>query len=306
MIKHLISLKELEPKEIEYIIDKAIEIKKNPEKFSHVLDEKTLAMLFQKTSTRTRVSFEVAMTQMGGHAIFLDWKTTQFIMSEIRDEIRYISRNVDIVMARLVKNADLMEMIKYSIVPVINGCCEKHHPCQALADLMTVKEHLGKLKGLKLTYFGIANNVSNSLSLGCTKTGIEFTLCVPEKHSISLDQELIDYIKETGLYFEEKDPRKAVKNADIIYTDSWIDMELFLDPKFKDEKERRLKTFMPYQLNNDLLKNSKALIMHDMPMHVGYEITRDIIESSKSIIFDQAENRLHIQKAIMLYLLGKI
>lgn len=306
MVKQLLSLKELSPKEIEYIIDKGIEIKKNPEKFSNTLYGKTLAMIFQKTSTRTRVSFEAGMTQLGGHAIYLDWKTTQFTMSEIKDEIRYMARNVDAIMARVIKNSDLMEMAKYSSVPVINGCDEKYHPCQALGDIMTVKEHLGKLKGLKLVYLGIANNVSNSLSLACTKAGMQFVLCVPERHPISLDQELLDDVKKTGLYIEEKNPKKAVKNADVVYTDSWVDMELFFDPKFKEEKERRMKTYMPYQLNSELLKNTKALVMHDMPMHIGYEITRDMVESPKSIIFDQAENRLHIQKAIMLYLLGKI
>jgi len=306
MVKHLLTLKELEPKEIEYIINKGIEIKKNPERFSNALSNKTLAMIFQKTSTRTRVSFETGMTQLGGHAIYLDWRTTQFIISEIKDEIRFISRCVDIVMARLLKNSDLMEMAKYCSIPLINGLCEKYHPCQILGDLMTVKEKFRKLKGLKLVYFGIANNVSNTLTIGCTKTGMQFVLCAPKRHSISLDQDLINTAKKTDLYFEEKDPKKAVKDADIVYTDSWVDMELFLDPKFKEEKERRIKTLMPYQLNNNLLKNSKALIMHDMPIHIGYEITRDIVEDKRSIIFDQAENRLHIQKAIMLYLLNKI
>jgi len=305
-MKNLISLKDLKPEEIEYIINKGIEIKKNPEKFSDVLSDKTLVMIFQKTSTRTRISFEAGLTQLGGHAIYLDWRTTQFIMSEIKDEIRVISRYADIVMARLLRNKDLMEMAKFCTVPVINGLCEKYHPCQILGDLMTIKERLGKLKGLKLTYLGIANNVSNSLTVGCTKTGMKFTLCAPERHTISLDQDLIDTAKKTGLYFETKDPKKAVKDAEIVYTDSWVDMELFFEPKFKKEKERRIKKLMPYQLNGELLKNNKALIMHDMPIHIGYEITRDMVESPKSIIFDQAENRLHIQKAIVLYLLGKI
>lgn len=306
MVKHLITLKDLKPEEIKHIIDKGIEIKKNPENFSDSLIDKSLVMIFQKTSTRTRISFETGMTQLGGHAIYLDWRTTQFIMSEIKDEIRVVSRYANIVMARLLKNKDLMEMAKFCTVPLINGLCEKYHPCQILGDLMTVKEKLGKLEGLKLTYFGIGNNVSNSLTVGCTKTGMQFTLCAPDKHPISLDQDLLDTAKKTGLYFEEKDPKQAVKDADVVYADTWVDMELFLDPKFKEEKERRMKTFIPYQLNSELLKNSNSLIMHDMPIHIGYEITRDLVESPKSIIFDQAENRLHIQKAIMLYLLDRI
>jgi ornithine carbamoyltransferase len=304
MAKHLIALKDLKPEEIKHIIDRAIEIKKWPDKYSDYLDHKNLAIIFQKTSTRTHVSFESGMTQLGGHAIYLDWMKTQFIMSEIKDEIRAISRYVDIIMARLLKNKDLVEMARYSRVPVINGLNEKYHPCQILGDLMTLKEKFGKLEGLKLVYFGVANNISNSLTVGCLKTGMNFVLCSPERHQPSLDNEITQMAKKSKFYSEEKIPKKAVKNADVVYTDTWVDMELFFNPKFAKEKERRLRTFLPYQVNKKLLGNSKALIMHDMPMHVGYEITRDIIESKKSIIFDQAENRLHVQKAIMLYLLG--
>jgi ornithine carbamoyltransferase len=306
MAKHIISLRELEPKEIEHIIDKGIEIKKNPNKFSKALDGKTLAMIFQKTSTRTRVSFEVGMTQLGGHAIYLDWRTTQFVMADIKDETKVVSRYVDCIMARLLKNADLLEMTKGSEVPVINGLCEKYHPCQILGDLMTIKEKKGKLDGLKLVYFGIANNVSNTLTIGCTKVGMNFTLCAPERNLPSMDQQLLDEAKKTGLYEEEKDPKKAIKGVDIVYTDTWVDMEFFLDPKFQKEKERRIVTFMPYQINKKLLENSNALIMHPLPAHRGFEIDNFAMDSPNSIIFDEAENRLHVQKAILLYLLNKI
>jgi ornithine carbamoyltransferase len=308
MVRHLLTLKDFKPDEIEKIINKAMEIKQNPENYRRSMEYKTLAMLFQKTSTRTRISFEVGMTQMGGHAIYLDWRTTQFTIAELEDEAKVVSRYVDIIMARLLKHEGLLSMAKVSEVPVINGLCERYHPCQILGDLMTIKEKFGKLKGLKLTYVGIANNVSNSLTVGCTKTGMNFTLCAPERHPISLDQELINEAKKTGLYEENTNIKEAIKDADVIYTDTWVDMEFFTDPKFEKEKERRLKVFMPYQINKELLEenNPKALIMHDMPIHVGYEMTRDVVESKKAIIFDQAENRLHAQKAIILFLLGKI
>jgi ornithine carbamoyltransferase len=299
-------MKELSGKQIESLIDKAIKIKKNQKEYWKALEHKTMAMIFQKTSTRTRVSFEVGMTQLGGHAIYLDWRTTQFIMSDIGDESKCLSRYVDIMMARLLRHADLEKMAYASTVPVINGLCEKYHPCQSLGDLMTIKEHKGKLKGLKVVYLGIGNNVSNTLSLGCIRTGMHFTLCVPEKNSPSVDQELLDEANASGLYEEEKDPKKAVEGADIVYTDTWVDMESFLDPTFEEEKKRRIKTFLPYQLNKKLMGGSKALIMHDMPIHRGYEIDDWAVYAPNSIIFDQGENRLHIQKAIMLWLLGKL
>lgn len=298
--RDLLTLKDFSPEEIRYLIDKAIEIKKNPNKFSKTMEGKTLTMIFQKTSTRTRVSFEAAMTQMGGHAIYLNWMTTQFVMADLKDEAKCVSRYSDVIMARLLKHVDLQELAKGSEVSVINGLCEKYHPCQILGDLLTIKEKKGKLKGLKLVYIGIANNVSNSLTVGCTKFGINFTLCSPERHSPSFDEELVRDAKKTELYIEEKNPKKAVKDADIIYTDTWIDMEFFLDPKFQKEKERRITTFMPYQVNKELLRhNDRALIMHPLPAHRGVEIDNFAIDSPNSIIFDQAENRLYIQKAIL-------
>lgn len=305
-IKHLINFRGMSGKEIEDIIDNAIFIKKNQNKFSKVLENKSLAMLYQKTSTRTRISLELAMKQLGGHTIFLDWNTTQLGITDIGIEAKAISRYVDIFAARLKKNSDLLVMAKDSEVPMINLCDEKYHPTQILADLMTIKEKFGRLKGLKLTYLGIGNNISNSLTEGCTKVGIKFTLCVPEHHSPSLDKGLIDDAIKTGNYKEEKNPKKAILDADIVYTDSWIDMELMADSKFEKENKRRLNLLIPYQINKDLMKDSKALIMHNMSIHPGYEITKEMVFDKRSIIFDQAENRLHVNKAILLNLLRKI
>ncbi|MBI2092034.1 MAG: ornithine carbamoyltransferase [Deltaproteobacteria bacterium] len=305
MPKNLLTLKELSSTELASIIDYAIELKKKYKRGERpeLMKNKTLVMLFQKTSTRTRTSFEAGATQLGGHAIFLDWTTTQFKLGDIKDEARCIDRYADIVMARVLRHSDLLKMAEVMEKPLINGLCEKYHPCQTIADLQTMQEHLGSLKGKKAVYLGIANNVSNTLSLGCVKMGMHFTLCVPERHPISLDEGLLKEVKASGLYAEEKDPQKAVLDADVLYTDAWIDMELYLDPKFKDEKERRLKTFMPYQLGKGLLDlNKKALIMHDLPAHRGFEIDDYAMNAGKSVIFDQAENRLHAQKAILVKL----
>jgi len=304
--KDLLTLKDWSEKDIIDVINEAISIKKNPERYANLLNRQTLAMLFQKTSTRTRVSFEVAMTQLGGHAIYLDWKTTNFTLAEIKDEIRYLSRNVDIIMARLLQQTDLEKTAEVSRVPVINGCTEKYHPCQALCDLMTIKEKKGELEGLRLVYVGVQNNVCNSLISGCTKVGMEIIVVTPVIHEPSLDRELITQAEKSGLFQSILDIQEALNKADIVYTDTWVDMELFLNPEFKKEKERRIKKLKPYQLNENLLKGRDVLIMHDMPIHEGYEITRAVIENPRSIIFEQAENRLYGEKAILLKLLEKI
>ena len=302
---HLINFKELSGRQLTEIVDKGVEIKREPGKYRKALDGESLALIFQKTSTRTRVSFEVAMTQLGGHGLFVDWRTTNFALADIGDETQYLSRNVDCIMARLLKNADLQAMAKNSRVPVINGCDEKYHPSQAIADLITVKERKGKLKGARLVYIGIHNNVCNSLVEGCTKTGVKITTVTPIFNEPTRDKELFEEAQRTGLWETTLDVEAAVKDADFVYTDTWVDMEFFTDPKFAVEKEKRVKLMMPYQLNKELLKNSSAYVMHDMPIHRGYEITAEVIESPKSVIYEQSENRLYSAKTILLKLLGK-
>jgi len=300
---HLFNLKNWTPTFIQRVINKSIEIKRNPKKFREPLTDRSLAMLFQKTSTRTRVSFEAAMTQLGGHAICMDWITTNLVLADLRDETQSISGYVDGIMARLLKNSDLKVMAEASSVPVINGCDDKYHPCQVIADLMTAKEKKGRLKGLKLVYVGVHNNVCNSLIEGCTKMGIKITAVTPLVNQASVDEELLEKAKDTGLYEVSMDVESAVEDCDIIYTDTWVDMEFFLDPKFKAEKERRVKLMLPYQVNKELLGSSDALIMHDMPIHRGYEIADDIIDHPNSVIYLQSENRLHSAKAILTKLL---
>ncbi len=301
---HLINFKELSAKQLNAFIDLGIEVKRNPEKYRKALEAKSLALIFQKTSTRTRVAFEVAMTQLGGHALYIDWRTTNFTLADVYDETQYLSRNVDAIMARLLRNADLQRMAEASRVPVINGCDEKYHPSQAIADLITIKERKGTFKGVKLAFVGIHNNVCNSLIEGCTKTGVKLTTVTPIINEHVRDEELMEAAKKTGLWETTLDARKAVADADFVYTDTWIDMEFFTDPKFAAEKEKRLKLMMPYQINSALLKGSNAYLMHDMPIHRGYEISGDVIEDSRSVIYEQSENRLSSAKAILLKLLS--
>jgi ornithine carbamoyltransferase len=301
---HLINFKELTGQELAELVDLGIEVKSSPKKYLKVLEGKSAALIFQKTSTRTRVSFEVAMTQLGGHALYIDWRTTNFALADITDELQYLSRNVDCIMARLLCDSELLKMANASRVPVINGCDEKYHPSQALADLITIKEKKGKLKGTKLVYIGVHNNVTNSLIEGCTKTGVKLITVTPIFNEAARDDDLLSEAKKTGLWQSTLDVKKAVEDSDFVYTDTWIDMEFFTDPKSGEEKEKRIKLMMPYQINAQLLKSSNAYIMHDMPIHRGYEISSEAIDNTKSVIYEQAENRLYSAKAIFLKLMG--
>lgn len=304
-VKHMLNFKNWSAMELESLLKLALKVKRNQKQYHQALAHLTLGMIFQKTSTRTRVSFEVAMTQLGGHSIFLDWRSTNLVLAELKDEIRYLDRNVDGIMARVLTHEQVQEMADFSRVPIINGCDNMYHPTQALADFLTILEHKGKLAGINLVYVGIHNNVANSLVEGGTKLGMKITTVTPEFNEPSRDQGLLDEAVRTGLFKQTDNLRAAVAEADVVYTDTWVDMEYFMDPKFEDEKKRRIEKMLPYQLNEALLKESKALIMHDMPIHPGYEIDRWAIESPSSIIFDQAENRLHAEKAVLLTQLGK-
>lgn len=314
MVRHFLTLNEYSTDEIKTILNNAIEIKANPEKYYDVLKNKTMIMLFEKTSTRTRLSFEAGMTQLGGHAIFLDTRTTQFTIADYIDEIRATMRFGDILMYRPLKHQKLVDAAKYAKIPIINALCEKYHPCQAMGDVLTMIEKSGGtvegIRGKKVVYIGIGNNVSNSLATACTKLGAKITLCVPEKDKAAYDKELEAQAKKTGLY-EETTDRSCLKDADFVYTDTWVNMEFFkpdgsVNETFSDEFERRKRIFGPYQVSKALLDKygSNAKIMHCMACHPPYEITRDAIDHPNSIIFDQTENRLHAQKAIILFLLG--
>lgn len=308
MVQHFLRVRDISAEAFNYIIDQALAIKRDPAPWSEALKGKTLAMIFQKTSTRTRFSFEVGMTQLGGHAIFAQTQHTQMGIADIADEGKVISRYADLIMARMMYNRDLVALAQGSEVPVINGCDDRYHPAQALTDLMTVKEKLGRTEGVKIVYVGVANNVSNSLSMAAIYAGAHFTLCVPEFDPPAVDEEQLAILRANERYEENPDPVQAMKDADVVYTDTWINMEHFNDPAYAAEKERRIRTFRPYQVNEELLRLSgrRTLVMHCLPAHKGYEVNETILYHPNSIVFDQAENRLHAQKALMLWLLGKI
>ena len=303
-LRHLIDWKFWRDEDIRHVLELARTVKHNRRDFETHMRGQTLVMLFQKTSTRTRVSFEAGMTELGGHAINLDWRASNFTLSKVRFETQYLSRNAAMIMARLKDNADILEMEQAASVPIINGCCDLYHPCQALADMLTIAEHrTGNPEGAKLTYIGVYNNVVNSLVSIAAALGGRLTLVCPIRDEGAVDLESRQRLLDAGLLTETSDAALAVSDADYVYTDTWLDMEYFNDPEYEQEKQRRCDLMLPYQVNATLMAGSEARIMHDMPIHPGFEITEEMVECEQSIIYDQAENRLDAQKAIMLHLL---
>lgn len=303
MLKHLLSLHSMPATDIAAVLDLAAEIKQGPERYEQSMRNRNLLMLFQKTSTRTRLSFELGVQELGGRAVVMEWDKSNFAISPIRYEARYVSRHADVIMARLMRHSDLQQLAQAADVPVINGCCERYHPTQGLADLLTIREHIGPMEQVTLAYIGIHNNVANCLAAGGTKMGLNVILITPEANPAAWDDELMQAAHATGKLTITHDAA-AVQRADVVYTDTWIDMENFNNPAYAEEKERRLQLMMPYQLNETLFNGNEPFIMHDMPVHPGLEIAESLIESERSLIYDQAENRLHVEKALLLHLLG--
>lgn len=312
-MRHLISLKEQSKEDILEILGLAQKLKARRGEPADYLRNKTLIMLFQKTSTRTRLSFESAMTELGGHAIFLDARTSQMALTDFGDEIKAIMRFGDILMFRALKAADVEKAASYNAIPVIDACSEKYHPAQALGDMLTMVEHSGGLEKIKkVVWLGTENNVSNTLMLACAKLGIRFVIAAPEADKASVDAELNKQAEATGMVTRTLNVAEALKGADYVHTDTWLNMEFFeggkIKPEFAAEYERRKKAFAPYQLNAKLVDTyaPDAKIMHCMPCHAGYEISRDAIDHKNSVIFNQAENRKHVQKAILMWLLNGV
>lgn len=308
MKKDLLSLADYTTEQILDFIKLGQEVKKYPNKFATSLKDKTLLMIFEKPSLRTRVSFEVGMTQMGGHAIYYDVATSPLGKKEtIEDTAKTASRFVDIIMARLNHFEDTQALAKNSSVPVIDALSDMNHPCQILGDLMTILEKKGKLKSFTLTYFGdCENNVTYSLMHGCAKVGMNINVVCPKDVEFMPKNEIINQTQgicqKTGSKLQIlHDATEGVKNADIVYTDSW--MSYHID---KAKEQARIAKLMPYQVNEKLMQLGKkeALFMNCLPAKRGYEQTADVIDGPQSIVFDQAENRLHVQKAIMLRLLN--
>lgn len=307
MVRHFLDTTDFSAKEIYDVIKYARKIKATPQDYATILKDKTLLMIFAKPSLRTRLSFEVGMTQLGGHGIYYDISTSPMGKKEsISDTAKTASRYCDIVMARLFEHKDIEEYAASSSIPVINALTNYSHPCQIVADLMTIQEKKGQLEGLKLAYCGDGNNnVTHSLILGCTAIGMNISIACPDgaeyrpQDSVMVKGDIL--AEETGAKLEvTNNAAIAVADADVIYTDSWMSYHI---PKEKEAE--RVGVFKPYQVNLALMQKAKrdCVFMNCLPAMRGYEQTEDVIDGSQSIVFDQAENRLHAQKAIMLFLL---
>lgn len=304
-MKDFISLHDLTKEEITNLLKLAIKLKDENKKriTHHILKGKTLGMIFSKSSTRTRVSFEVGMTQLGGYPLFLSSHDIQLGRGEsIYDTAKVLERFLDGIMIRTFSHSDVLELAEYADIPVINALTDLLHPCQVLADLQTAYEHKGKLEGLKFAYIGDGNNMAHSIMYGCAKMGINCAVATPGGYAPADEviQNAKDDFKKSGAsLLITQDPAEAIKNADIVYTDTWVSMGQ------EDEKAERIKIFMPYQIDAELFKKAKndAIFMHCLPAYRGYEVTKEVIDGPNSVIFDEAENRLHAQKAIMATLM---
>jgi ornithine carbamoyltransferase len=303
MKKSLLSMKDVDAGELEGLLEEAAAIKKNPRKYRKALDGKTLLMLFEKPSLRTRMSFQVAMQQLGGDTVVMD--TSQAPLGEketIEDTAKVCGRYVDCIMARLYEHSKLEKLAENSGIAVINGLTDDEHPVQVLSDLLTIKEKKGALKGLKLCYLGDAdNNVTHSLIIGCALAGMDISVGCPQ--GAMPKKEFVEYAKGLGggtKVVVTNDPLEAARDADIIYADSW--MSYHVDPS---KKEERVKRFMPYQANSKTAAHAKKdfIFMNCLPAMRGYEQSAEMMDGPHSIVFDQAENRLHMQKAILIWLL---
>ena len=299
-MKHLLKLQDLSRQEITEILDLADQLKyekKNGIPHPH-LSGKTLGMIFQKSSTRTRVSFEVGMYQLGGSALFLSSRDLQIGRGEpVQDTARVLSRYLDGIMIRTFDQAEVEALAEYGSIPIINGLTDYAHPCQVLADLMTVREYKGQLKGLKLCFIGDGNNMANSLIAGCIIMGMKVAIACPKGYEP--DEKLMAWAKENGDFLCTDDVLKAARDADVLYTDVWASMGQ------EDEKAVREAAFRGYQINDAVLSAAKpdAMVMHCLPAHREEEITGKVFEAHANEIFDEAENRLHAQKAVLVKLM---
>ncbi len=326
MKKSIISGNELSREELADLIELSVALKNDPRSCVDVLRGKRLLMLFQKSSTRTRAAFELGMKALGGDTVVMDWEKSNLAISPIKYEAAFLSRVFDCVLARLIKNEDMQELEESLSIPSINGCCNMYHPSQALADFMTVYETNGSFD-TSLCYVGVQNNVANSLLLVGAKLGVRLVFVTPLKDSVPDEvNELLSGVgrtkrlslngrgrrgsrqKSTGrtspLFEETDDLEYAVSHCRYVYTDTWINMELFNKEEYRDQKEKRIKKMLPYQINKKLIEHKNVYIMHDMPVHPGFEIDEYAITCEKSLILQQAENRLYTAQACLLRFLA--
>ena len=299
-MKHLLKLSDLTADEIISILDMADQLKyekKNGIPHPH-LKGKSLGMIFEKSSTRTRVSFEVGMYELGGYPLFLSSADLQIGRGEpVEDTARVLSRFLDGIMIRTYEQKEVEDLAKYGSIPVINGLTDYCHPCQVLADLMTIREHKGTLKNLKMCFIGDGNNMANSLMVGAIKLGIEFAIACPKGYEP--DSELMEWASANGVFLCTESLEEAAKDADVILTDVWASMGQ------EQEADIRRRAFSKYQVNKELMKVAKpdAMVLHCLPAHRGEEITEEVLEEHANEIFDEAENRLHAQKAVLVTLM---
>lgn len=300
-MKHLLKLADLSKEEINEVLNLADQLKyeKRNGIEHHLLKGKTLGMIFQKASTRTRVSFEVGMYDLGGSALFLSSNDLQIGRGEpVRDTARVLARYLDAIMIRTFEQSEVEELAEYADIPVINGLTDYAHPCQVLADLMTIREHKGQVEGNKLCYIGDGNNMANSLIVGGIKMGMEVSIACPEDYQP--DAEIMKWAKETGKFTCTPSILEAAKDANVVYTDVWASMGQ------EGESSVRRKAFAGYQVNDEVMEIAApdAMVLHCLPAHREEEITSSVFEAHKGEIFDQAENRMHAQKAVLVLLMG--
>jgi len=305
-MQDLISLHDLTSEEIKNLLELGLKLKSEQKNgIPHpILKGKTLGMIFTKSSTRTRVSFEVGMTQLGGYPLFLSSNDIQLGRGEtIHDTAKVLERYLDGIMIRTFAHSDVVELAQEASIPVINALTDLLHPCQVLADLMTAYEHKGRLEGLKFAYIGDGNNMAHSIMCGCAKAGLDCAIATPAQYQCDaevVDNAKADFKASGKQLIITQDPIEAIKNADIVYTDTWVSMGQ------ESEKEEKVKVFGDYQVNSKLWAHADkdAIFMHCLPAYRGFEVTPEIIDGPQSVIFDEAENRLHAQKAVMATLMA--
>ena len=305
-MKHFLDLASCSTEELNNLLETALRLKREWRNGGNrpVLRNKTLGMIFQKPSLRTRVSFEMAMKHLGGSAIMLGPQEIGLGKREsVPDVARVLSAYVDGIMARVFDHAHVVELAEFSRVPVINGLSDSYHPCQALADIMTIREHFGRLAGLRLAFVGDGNNVAASVALVCAHFGVTFSIATPEGYEMksSIRDQAYDLAELNGSSLEmHTRPQQAVADADVIYTDTWVSMGQ------EAEAQERMGEFAGFQVNRDLLRFAKdgTIVLHCLPAHRGEEITDDVIDGPNSKVFEQAENRMHAQKAVLTHLLA--
>lgn len=304
-MKQLLSDFDLSSDEVHEILELSERIKRNPEKYGDSLKGKTLVMLFELASLRTRISFEAGMNRLGGHAIFYSVEGGGFTRSEtLEDGVKNLNKYVDCIMARVLKQEAIERIGAAATIPVINGMTEVYHPCQNLADLLTIKEKKGGPEGLKIAYVGDGGcNTANSTMIGCSSVGMDVTVVCPDYPKYSPSPEIISKIGEHsgGEISVSHDPAKGVAGADVIYTDVWVSAGM------EEEKKQRMEAFPPFQVNSKLVTRAKpdCIVMHCLPAHRGYEITSEVMDSANSVVFDQAGNRMHAQNGLLFWLLKK-